>query len=190
MPVAIDKTTILLDSSGQQTSFSNARFLWSYGYGNIPTYIDHLPVAEISIAFSQFRVLQLSDKVTCDLIISVVVDYCIFSKSHSSEFRACEWFSVVSNVIYVVLDQMCRRTVDYLIFINPISTQGLLATDHLILNHGQVTWTTPELAPHFLTTTPHPREEVSALDRFNVHRCPIRFLLRWKKLSFDDAISY
>ncbi|GFY02859.1 hypothetical protein TNCV_3507391 [Trichonephila clavipes] len=26
-------------------------------------------------------------------------------------------------------------------------TRGLLATDHVILNHGQVTWTTPELAP-------------------------------------------
>ncbi|GFU59556.1 hypothetical protein TNCV_2012451 [Trichonephila clavipes] len=28
-----------------------------------------------------------------------------------------------------------------------------------------------ELAPS-LTTTPHQREDVSALDRFNVHRCP------------------
>ncbi|GFW46087.1 hypothetical protein TNCV_3277041 [Trichonephila clavipes] len=27
------------------------------------------------------------------------------------------------------------------------ATLGLLATDHVILNHGQVTWTTPELAP-------------------------------------------
>ncbi|GFX41294.1 retrovirus-related Pol polyprotein from transposon 412 [Trichonephila clavipes] len=42
------------------------------------------------------------------------------------------------------------------------------------MNHGQVTWTTPELAPPLLTTTPHEREDVSALDRFNVHRCPIR----------------
>ncbi|GFU47090.1 hypothetical protein TNCV_2616591 [Trichonephila clavipes] len=38
-------------------------------------------------------------------------------------------------------------------------------------NHSQVTWTTPELAP-LLTTTSHQREDVSALDRFNVHRCP------------------
>ncbi|GFV38223.1 hypothetical protein TNCV_4792091 [Trichonephila clavipes] len=31
---------------------------------------------------------------------------------------------------------------------NPyVATRGLLATDHVILNHGQVTWTTPELAP-------------------------------------------
>ncbi|GFX33720.1 hypothetical protein TNCV_1933871 [Trichonephila clavipes] len=28
-----------------------------------------------------------------------------------------------------------------------IATRGLLATDHVILNHGQVTWTTPELEP-------------------------------------------
>ncbi|GFX46815.1 uncharacterized protein TNCV_4039611 [Trichonephila clavipes] len=52
------------------------------------------------------------------------------------------------------------------------TTRGLLATDHVILNHGQVTWTTPELAPPLLTPTPHQREDVSALDRFNVHRCP------------------
>ncbi|GFU77575.1 uncharacterized protein TNCV_3499471 [Trichonephila clavipes] len=44
----------------------------------------------------------------------------------------------------------------------------------VILNHGQVTWTTPELAPPLLTTTPHQREDVSALDRFNVHRFPTR----------------
>ncbi|GFW91910.1 hypothetical protein TNCV_4080701 [Trichonephila clavipes] len=28
-----------------------------------------------------------------------------------------------------------------------LAIRGLLATDHVILNHGQVTWTTPELAP-------------------------------------------
>ncbi|GFW99228.1 uncharacterized protein TNCV_3009961 [Trichonephila clavipes] len=54
------------------------------------------------------------------------------------------------------------------------ATRGLLATDHVISNHGQGTWTTPELAPPLLTTTPHQREDVSALDRFNLHRCPTR----------------
>ncbi|GFW97014.1 hypothetical protein TNCV_4802271 [Trichonephila clavipes] len=34
------------------------------------------------------------------------------------------------------------------------ATRGLLATDHVILNHGQVMWTTSELAPPLLTTTP------------------------------------
>ncbi|GFT63753.1 integrase catalytic domain-containing protein [Trichonephila clavipes] len=53
------------------------------------------------------------------------------------------------------------------------ATRGLLATDHVIFNHGQVTWMTPELAPPVLTTTPQ-GEDVSALDRFNVHRCPTR----------------
>ncbi|GFU64812.1 hypothetical protein TNCV_271971 [Trichonephila clavipes] len=28
-----------------------------------------------------------------------------------------------------------------------VAARGLLTTDHVILNHGQVTWTTPELAP-------------------------------------------
>ncbi|GFV04887.1 uncharacterized protein TNCV_503001 [Trichonephila clavipes] len=45
------------------------------------------------------------------------------------------------------------------------ATRGFLATDHVILNHGQVTWTTPELALPLLTTTPHQREDVSALPR-------------------------
>ncbi|GFX62002.1 hypothetical protein TNCV_276501 [Trichonephila clavipes] len=37
------------------------------------------------------------------------------------------------------------------------ATRGLLATDHVILNNGQVTWTTPELAPpspNYHTTGP------------------------------------
>ncbi|GFW37939.1 uncharacterized protein TNCV_4631401 [Trichonephila clavipes] len=31
-------------------------------------------------------------------------------------------------------------------------------------------WTTPDLVPPLLTTTPHQREDVSAFDRLNVHR--------------------
>ncbi|GFX18306.1 uncharacterized protein TNCV_4306071 [Trichonephila clavipes] len=46
--------------------------------------------------------------------------------------------------------------------------------DLVILKHGQMTRATPELAPPLLTTTPHQREDISALDRFNVHRCPTR----------------
>ncbi|GFW28955.1 hypothetical protein TNCV_202781 [Trichonephila clavipes] len=47
----------------------------------------------------------------------------------------------VPNSVYgalgaVVHEQMFRS-----------ATRGLLATDHVILNHGQETWTTPELAP-------------------------------------------
>ncbi|GFV12463.1 mariner Mos1 transposase [Trichonephila clavipes] len=32
----------------------------------------------------------------------------------------------------------------------------------------------PMCTPPLITTTPHKREDVSALDRFNVHRCPTR----------------
>ncbi|GFW40031.1 hypothetical protein TNCV_5117141 [Trichonephila clavipes] len=36
-------------------------------------------------------------------------------------------------------------------------------------------WTTPELVPPLLTTTPqHQREDIPALDRCSVHRCPTR----------------
>ncbi|GFW64786.1 uncharacterized protein TNCV_4450881 [Trichonephila clavipes] len=67
------------------------------------------------------------------------------------------------------------------------TTRGLLATDYVILNHGQVTWTTPELAPPLLTTTPHQREDVSAVDRFNVHRCPTRRVFSGSGLELDKA---
>ncbi|GFT63505.1 uncharacterized protein TNCV_869871 [Trichonephila clavipes] len=54
------------------------------------------------------------------------------------------------------------------------NTRWLLMTDHVILYHDQVTWTTLELASPLLTTTPHHWEDVSALDGFSVHRCPTR----------------
>ncbi|GFT79922.1 hypothetical protein TNCV_4598241 [Trichonephila clavipes] len=44
------------------------------------------------------------------------------------------------------------------------SSEGLLATDLVILNHGQLTRTTPELAPPLLTTPSHQRE------KFGIHR--------------------
>ncbi|GFX40330.1 uncharacterized protein TNCV_4319631 [Trichonephila clavipes] len=71
-------------------------------------------------------------------------------------------------------EMMLCRLIDLILTSYCSATRGLLTTDHVILNHGQVTWTTPELAPHLLTTTPHQREDVSALNRFNVHRCPTR----------------
>ncbi|GFY12330.1 transposable element Tcb2 transposase [Trichonephila clavipes] len=46
-----------------------------------------------------------------------------------------------------------------------------------LLNYGQVTWTTPELALH-------QREDVRALDRFNVHRFPTRRAFRGTRLEF------
>ncbi|GFX12964.1 uncharacterized protein TNCV_3659601 [Trichonephila clavipes] len=84
---------------------------------------------------------------------------------------------------WCIFDMQCRRRISSsftsqcpiaTVYMKTRTTRGLLATDHVILNHGQVTWTTPELAPPLLTTTPHQREDVSALDRFSVHRCPTR----------------
>ncbi|GFY24401.1 uncharacterized protein TNCV_1014491 [Trichonephila clavipes] len=67
-----------------------------------------------------------------------------------------------------------KLLIDLILTSHCSATRGLLATDHVISNHGQVTWTTPEQEPPLLTTTPHQWEDVSALDRFNVHRCPTR----------------
>ncbi|GFW60766.1 hypothetical protein TNCV_571121 [Trichonephila clavipes] len=44
------------------------------------------------------------------------------------------------------------------------ATRVLLATDQGILNHGQVTRTTPELAPPLLTTIPHQQEDELSID--------------------------
>ncbi|GFV32508.1 hypothetical protein TNCV_1677941 [Trichonephila clavipes] len=72
------------------------------------------------------------------------------------------------------------------------STRGLLATDHVILNHGQVTWTTPELAPPSPNYHTTPREDVSALDRFKRTVKAIRALghyLGGKSFHEDDEIK-
>ncbi|GFU41365.1 uncharacterized protein TNCV_3011791 [Trichonephila clavipes] len=57
-----------------------------------------------------------------------------------------------------------------------LAARGLLSTDHVTVNHGQVTWMTPELALSLLTTKPYQREDISALDRFHVHRSPTRWV--------------
>ncbi|GFX37864.1 uncharacterized protein TNCV_1823201 [Trichonephila clavipes] len=51
------------------------------------------------------------------------------------------------------------------------ATRGLLVTDHEIFNHGQVTWTTPELAP---PSPNYPTTPTGALDGFNMHCSPTR----------------
>ncbi|GFV38829.1 uncharacterized protein TNCV_1004711 [Trichonephila clavipes] len=72
-----------------------------------------------------------------------------------------------TQFVVVVVDEFRGPQSDYVR--QPCSvTRGLLATDNVILIHGQVTWTTLELAPPLLTTTPHQR------DRFNVHCSPTR----------------
>ncbi|GFU57015.1 uncharacterized protein TNCV_1778891 [Trichonephila clavipes] len=67
------------------------------------------------------------------------------------------------------------------------ATRGLFATNLVILSNDQVTWTAPELAPLLLTTTPHQREDVSALDRFNVHRCPTQRIFSGTGLKLRHA---
>ncbi|GFU96877.1 hypothetical protein TNCV_3727141 [Trichonephila clavipes] len=49
----------------------------------------------------------------------------------------------------------------------------------ILKKNGQMTRATHELAPPLLTTTPEQREDISAFDRFNVHRCPTRRVFLW-----------
>ncbi|PRD26678.1 UNVERIFIED_CONTAM: hypothetical protein NCL1_37508 [Trichonephila clavipes] len=70
--------------------------------------------------------------------------------------------------------QLHRVMAEWILTSHCSAARGLLLTDHVILNHGQVTWTTPELSPPLLTTRPHQRDDISALDRFSVHRYPTR----------------
>ncbi|GFU89246.1 uncharacterized protein TNCV_2549671 [Trichonephila clavipes] len=81
-------------------------------------------------------------------------------------------------------------TTIYVKSIDAEAARGLLATAHVILNHGQVTWTTPELAPPFLTTTPYKREDVSALDRFNGYRCPTRWVFSDNGLEIVTCLPW
>ncbi|GFV35770.1 uncharacterized protein TNCV_913601 [Trichonephila clavipes] len=94
------------------------------------------------------------------------------------------WLSMPVNAIRNLIESssctsgsspLCERAGwKYTRIYNPQTTRGFLVTDYEILNHGQVTRTTPELAIPLLTTTPHLRQDISALDGFNVHRCPTR----------------
>ncbi|GFX80485.1 hypothetical protein TNCV_2529931 [Trichonephila clavipes] len=55
--------------------------------------------------------------------------------------------------------------------------------DHVILNHGQETWMTPELEPRLLNTTPHQWKKVRSLDIFNVHHSITRPVLSSTELK-------
>ncbi|GFT48190.1 hypothetical protein TNCV_1001611 [Trichonephila clavipes] len=51
-------------------------------------------------------------------------------------------------------------------------------------------WTTPDLAPLLLTTAPHQRVGVSALDRFKVHRFPIRWVFSGTGLELMTCLPW
>ncbi|GFV37843.1 uncharacterized protein TNCV_2662561 [Trichonephila clavipes] len=91
--------------------------------------------------------------------------------------RRCTMVQQKISDFFSTIKVKLRHFAPNLLFLQARSPQlheDFLATDHVILNHGQVTWTTPELASPLPATTPHLREDVSALDIFNVHRYPTR----------------
>ncbi|GFV58872.1 hypothetical protein TNCV_4132341 [Trichonephila clavipes] len=72
---------------------------------------------------------------------------------------------------------------------HPFSTQGLLAPDHVILNHGQMKWTTPDLAPSSPNyhTTPFSGTGLElvtrqATIRYLYHSATAVMVVKWSRL--------
>ncbi|GFV32667.1 hypothetical protein TNCV_441591 [Trichonephila clavipes] len=55
---------------------------------------------------------------------------------------ACLALIILNSIVKKIMENICTNGI------------GAIVTDHVILNHCQRTWTTPELAPPLLTTTP------------------------------------
>ncbi|GFX15590.1 hypothetical protein TNCV_2130781 [Trichonephila clavipes] len=72
-------------------------------------------------------------------------------KAHNNNFfnDVADHFAKVATAKDVEVSVPAPRS-----YVIKITTRGLLATDLVLLNHGQVTRTTPELEPPLLTTTP------------------------------------
>ncbi|GFX75424.1 CCHC-type domain-containing protein [Trichonephila clavipes] len=80
---------------------------------------------------------------------------CLHGKTQNANeaFNGCLW-NVVPKEIFVELQTFSLGSYIAVITFNK-AARGLLTTDHVILNHGQVTWMTPELAlfsPNYHTT--------------------------------------
>ncbi|GFW93039.1 glycine cleavage system H protein [Trichonephila clavipes] len=67
-----------------------------------------------------------------------------------------EWITVDGNIGTVGVSNYAQEALGDVVYVQTPeidqtigrdATRGLLATDHVILNHSQVTWTTSELAP-------------------------------------------
>ncbi|GFV58186.1 integrase catalytic domain-containing protein [Trichonephila clavipes] len=82
----------------------------------------------------------------------------------------CGTMVIVKEDFTPVCNWLLGRVVE--VYHGSDATRGLLATDHVIVIHGQVTWTTPELAPPSPNYHTTPMGGRFTLDRFNVHRCP------------------
>ncbi|GFU85797.1 hypothetical protein TNCV_2036281 [Trichonephila clavipes] len=64
-----------------------------------------------------------------------------------------------------------------------IRCHAVASTRKISANRGQVTRTTPELAPHLLTTTSHQWEDVGSLDRLNMDRTRTRRVFSGTRLE-------
>ncbi|GFW50283.1 hypothetical protein TNCV_4696991 [Trichonephila clavipes] len=63
-----------------------------------------------------------------------------------------------------------------------LATRGLLATDHVILNHGQVTWTTPELECKYWKLSLSPDKKTGSVENKPRPGGPSKLISRAKRM--------
>ncbi|GFT16576.1 KRAB-A domain-containing protein 2 [Trichonephila clavipes] len=103
-------------------------------------YQDHLT------KFVQLRPLKTKRAEVACHVLSIFLPFgapAILQSDNGREFSN----QVMSEVCAMWKDVKIVHGVELILTSHCSATRGLLATDHVILNHGQVTWTTPELAP-------------------------------------------
>ncbi|GFV09692.1 hypothetical protein TNCV_475931 [Trichonephila clavipes] len=67
-----------------------------------------------------------------------------FQRNGFLKLKTCElWWN---GPKFLMSNQYPQRQIPVAVITDP-AARGFLTTDHVILNHGQVTWMTPELAP-------------------------------------------
>ncbi|GFT94642.1 ketoacyl_synth_N domain-containing protein [Trichonephila clavipes] len=92
-------------------------------------------------------------RLLCEVIMDPILDpheYCtggfdpedIVISGMAGRFPECDSVGELKESLFNKKDLVVFRNTRY-----EKAARGLLTTDHVILNHGQVTWMTPELAP-------------------------------------------
>ncbi|GFV73152.1 transposon Ty3-I Gag-Pol polyprotein [Trichonephila clavipes] len=148
---AQDKDRRRYDSKHQMVSYAPGDLVWVY-----------TPVRKVGLSdkllrryFGPYQVLRRLSAVTYEVqdfdpasrkrkLREVV--HVLRMKPYHDPAEQIETEDILSKESYK--GPITRSRVSELILTSHCSaTRGLLATDHVILNHGQVTWTTPEMAP-------------------------------------------
>ncbi|GFU01659.1 hypothetical protein TNCV_1522001 [Trichonephila clavipes] len=124
-------------------------------HGSIPITIDCNVVA--FIVFEEVRTNDSTSPLSVPNNSHFSIRACRINKWFGLEWNQAEKYE--ANHIVAQIEQHVQKRVCQCGEL-PLTARGLLVTDLVILNHGQVTSTAPELEPPLLTSTPHQREDV------------------------------